>query len=93
MGVSKINYGSRTVMDLSKDTVTASKLLKGVTAHDKKGNQITGTYEAGTSGGGTNTSDATAVASNILEKKDRLYSIWKNNRNDDEQRRYSWHDI
>ena len=53
MGVSKINYGPRTVMDLSKDTVTASKLLKGVTAHDKNGDQITGTYEAGTSGGGT----------------------------------------
>lgn len=69
MGVSKINYGPRTVMDLSKDTVTASKLLKGVTAHDKNGNQITGTYEAGTSGGGTDTSDATAVASNILEEK------------------------
>jgi uncharacterized protein YjdB len=56
-------------MDLSKDTVTASKLLKGVTAHDKNGDQITGTYEAGTSGGGTDTSDATAVASNILEEK------------------------
>lgn len=69
MGVSKINYGPRTVMDLSKDTVTASKLLKGVTAHDKNGDQITGTYEAGTSGGGTDTSDATAVASNILEEK------------------------
>ncbi len=47
MGVSKINYGPRTVMDLSKDTVTASKLLKGVTAHDKNGDQITGTYEGG----------------------------------------------
>lgn len=69
MGVSKINYGPRTVMDLSKDTVTASKLLKGVTAHDKNGDQITGTYEAGSSGGGADTSDATAVASNILEEK------------------------
>lgn len=68
MGVSKINYGPRTVMDLSKDTVTASKLLKGVTAHDKNGDQITGIYEAGSSGG-TDTSDATAVASNILEEK------------------------
>lgn len=51
MGVSKINYGTKTVMDLSKDTVTASKLLKGITAHDKNGDQITGTYEAGSSGG------------------------------------------
>ena len=69
MGVSKINYGTKTVMDLSKDTVTASKLLKGITAHDKNGDQITGTYEAGTSGGGTDTSDATATARNILEEK------------------------
>lgn len=69
MGVNKVNYGAKTVIDLSKDTVTASKLLKGVTAHDKNGDQITGTYEAGTSGGGTYTSDATAVASNILEEK------------------------
>ena len=68
MGVSKINYGTKTVMDLSKDTVTASKLLKGITAHDKNGDKITGTYEAGSSGG-TDTSDATAVASNILEEK------------------------
>lgn len=51
MGVSKINYGPRTVMDLSKDTVTASKLLKGVTAHDKNGDQITGTYEGDGSSG------------------------------------------
>lgn len=50
MGVSKINYGTKTVMDLSKDTVTASKLLKGITAHDKNGDQITGTYEGDGSG-------------------------------------------
>lgn len=69
MGVSKVNYGAKTVMDLSKDTVTASKLLKGITAHDKNGDSITGTYEAGSSSGGTDTSDATATAGNILEEK------------------------
>lgn len=68
MGVNKVNYGAKTVIDLSKDTVTASKLLKGITAHDKNGDQITGTYE-GDGSGGTDTSDATAVASNILEEK------------------------
>lgn len=51
MGVNKVNYGAKTVIDLSKDTVTASKLLKGITAHDKNGDKITGTYEAGSSGG------------------------------------------
>lgn len=51
MGVNKVNYGAKTVIDLSKDTVTASKLLKGITAHDKNGDQITGTYEGDGSGG------------------------------------------
>lgn len=67
MGVNKVNYGAKTVIDLSKDTVTAKKLLKGETAHDKNGNQITGTYEEPVVG--EDTSDATAVASNILEEK------------------------
>ena len=45
MGVNHILYNGRTLIDLRADTVTASTLLKGVTAHDKAGNQITGTYE------------------------------------------------
>lgn len=42
MAVSKINYGSQTLIDLTNDTVSAEKLLLGVTAHDKAGNLITG---------------------------------------------------
>lgn len=46
MGNSKIVYYGETLIDLTGDTVEAAKLLKGVTAHDKKGEKITGTYEA-----------------------------------------------
>lgn len=40
----KIIFGDGTILDLTQDTVTASKLFKDVTAHDKSGAIITGTY-------------------------------------------------
>ena len=43
MGNSKIVYYGETLIDLTDDTVEAAKLLNGVTAHDKKGEKITGT--------------------------------------------------
>lgn len=43
MGNSKIVYYGETLIDLTGDTVEAAKLLKGVTAHDKKGEKVTGT--------------------------------------------------
>lgn len=46
MGNSKIVYYGETLIDITGDTVEAAKLLKGVTAHDKKGEKITGTFEA-----------------------------------------------
>ena len=46
MGNSKIVYYGETLIDLTGDTVEAEKLLKGITAHDKKGEKITGTFEA-----------------------------------------------
>lgn len=39
----KIVIGGTTYLDLSKDTVTADKILSGYTAHDKNGAPITGT--------------------------------------------------
>lgn len=42
MGNSKIVYYGETLIDLTGDTVEAAKLLKGVTAHNKKGDKITG---------------------------------------------------
>lgn len=41
--VSKVVYGGKTLMDLTGDTITADKLLAGVTAHGKDGTPITGT--------------------------------------------------
>lgn len=43
MGNSKIVYYGETLIDLTGDTVEAAKLRSGVTAHDKKGEKITGT--------------------------------------------------
>jgi uncharacterized protein (DUF2342 family) len=61
----KIIYGGQVLIDLSTDTLSnASQLAYGVTAHDKTGAPITGTstYDA-------DTSDANAVAAEILLSK------------------------
>ena len=49
--INKVIYGGNTLIDLTSDTVTASDILTGVTAHDKSGAIITGTcsYDANTS--------------------------------------------
>lgn len=48
----KVVYYGETLMDISEDTVAASNLLSGYTAHDKSGAPITGsvtvvTYRTG----------------------------------------------
>lgn len=62
--VSKVVYFGETLIDLTSDTVEASKILKGFTAHDKSGAPITGTstFDA-------DTQDATATAAEILNTK------------------------
>lgn len=45
MEVNKVNYGEKTLIDLTQDTVMPETLLKGVKAHNSKGEIITGTYE------------------------------------------------
>lgn len=42
MAVNKVNAKGKTLIDLTADTVTPEKLLKGVKAHDASGEQITG---------------------------------------------------
>lgn len=61
MAISKVIYGGNTLIDLTSDTVTAEKMLKGYTAHGANGEVITGTctFDA-------DTQDATASASEIL---------------------------
>lgn len=43
----KIIYGVNTLIDLTSDTVSASTLAQGTTAHDASGNQIVGTLTPG----------------------------------------------
>lgn len=62
MAVNKVVYGATVLVDLTGDTVTAGKLLKGATAHDASGEKITGTMEPG-----IDTSDATATADDMAE--------------------------
>lgn len=44
MSVKKIQFDGNTLIDLTQDTVTASKLHSGYTAHDSNGDIITGSY-------------------------------------------------
>lgn len=62
--INKLVVGNETKFDLTADTVTADKLLKDITAHDKSGAPITGTctFDA-------DTQDATAAVAEILEGK------------------------
>jgi len=64
MAINKVIYGGRTLIDLSGDTVTADKILDGFTAHDKKGETITGTCKYD-----VDSSDATAAVTEILQGK------------------------
>lgn len=43
MAVNKVDINGSTVLDLTADTVTATNLVSGYTAHDKSGASITGT--------------------------------------------------
>lgn len=62
MAVSKVIYGNTTLIDLTNDTVVADKLLQGYTAHGKDGELVEGssTFDS-------DTQDATATASDMLE--------------------------
>lgn len=61
MAISKVVYGGETLIDLTADTVTKEKILKGYTAHGADGEPIAGacSYDA-------DTQDATAADSEIL---------------------------
>lgn len=64
MAINKIIYGGETLIDLTSDTITASDLASGKTAHDKTGKIITGTntYDS-------DTSEDTADAAEVLYGK------------------------
>lgn len=64
MGVNKVIIGGETVVDLTGDTATASKVLNGFTFHDNSGTERTGTCEFD-----VDSTDATATVGEILETK------------------------
>lgn len=64
MAISKVIYGGETLIDLTADTITKDKLLKGYTAHGADGEVINGACEFD-----ANTQDATATAAEILAGK------------------------
>lgn len=45
MGISKVNFGGDTLIDLTNDSVDAASLLKGTTAHNAAGEQIVGALD------------------------------------------------
>lgn len=45
MGISKVNFGGDTLIDLTNDSVDAASLLKGTTAHNAAGEQVVGTLD------------------------------------------------
>lgn len=47
MAINKVVYGNDTLIDLTNDTVEASNLLEGETAHDRSGTPVTGTAKQG----------------------------------------------
>ena len=64
MAVNKVIIGNEVKLDLTTDTVTADKLLKGATAHDKAGEKVTGTCEYD-----IDSSAATAAVAEVLSGK------------------------
>lgn len=64
MSINKVVYGGKTLIDLTGDSVTADKLLSGITAHGKDGEPVTGTCEFD-----VNSNDATAAVAEILKGK------------------------
>lgn len=71
MAYNKIIYGGQTLIDLSADTVTADKLSKGYTAHDRNGDTIIGTNEGG---GGSNTPNGLFRSASAMGVIIRTYS-------------------
>lgn len=61
MAINKIIYGGETLIDLTGDDAMANHILSGKKAHNRTGNQITGTCTFD-----SDTSDATASADEIL---------------------------
>lgn len=79
MAVNKVVYGTTVLVDLTEDTVTPDKLLKGETAHDASGEPITGTLEAGSGGSSDNNCEAyhiTSTSAKLNFKTTGTVKVW-----------------
>ena len=79
MAVNKVVYGTTVLVDLTGDTVTADKLLKGATAHNASGEQITGTLEPGSGGSSDNNCEAyhiTSASAKLNFKTTGTVKVW-----------------
>ena len=79
MAVNKVVYGTTVLVDLTEDTVTPDKLLKGETAHDASGEPITGTLEAGSGGSSDNNCEAyhiTSASATLNFKTSGTVKVW-----------------
>ena len=63
MAISKVVYGGETLIDLTQDSVEASKLLKGTTAHGADGEEVVGEIESLSAKSYTPTTEDQTIAS------------------------------
>lgn len=78
MGVSKVEYGDTTLIDLTNDTVTEDTLKKGFTAHGADGELIEGQMEDGANVVANPEDEATDVLYK-LKVEDETYSVGTSN--------------
>lgn len=62
MAINKVVFGNDTLIDLTEDSVSASNLLEGETAHDRSGTSVTGTAKQGHIIQNVNGTDLTQMA-------------------------------
>lgn len=67
MGIAKVTLNNETLMDITDDTVTASGLMLGDTAHGANGESVTGTYVPVTYDVATETTDGLMSASDKVK--------------------------
>ena len=79
MAVNKVEYNGNVLIDLTGDTITPDKLVKGITAHNSKGEAITGTHECSGGGSGTNNCEAyhiTRTTDTISFNGSGIIKVW-----------------
>ena len=77
MAVNKVIFGGATVIDLTSDTVTEDKLVSGATAHNAKGERITGRARITASDDGNGNVTITMVIGRAVQSVEGLFLVIK----------------